>query len=338
MDRTRTMSPRDPRFAQHVLEPRGIFVSNNTAVVAGPFAHFGTSPPPRGDYGALADLGGGDDVWVVFDGPSAGEVAAEFRETQLLGLCDEEFFALTTKHFLRAAPRSRPVAPDGRWRADRMLQLACPTRERLHWRIPDYQATAARPDAWSWAVRSDCSYWLSLRGFDPEYASRVRTCAVVRARATCPYLTVEFTRDDEPEEPAIIQVCAAGALALFNRCVLHAAARATGETPADNATIRHYALTLVGPEFAVWVLRPTWDGGRWAGCVMQVLFEADCGDEFAVRRLADWLNEIHRWGLAQYGPGCEADINAALKAGGAPAEGAAEPSSSSVWDDGGSAS
>jgi len=83
------------------------------------------------------------------------------------------------------------------------------------------------------------------------------------------------------------------------------------------ASIRHYTLTFIGHKFVFWVLLPTWDGqGQWAGCVMKRLFGADCTDKYAVRELADWINEIHRWGLSQHGPSCERDIKRVLNIGG----------------------
>lgn len=49
---------------------------------------------------------------------------------------------------------------------------------------------------------------------------------------------------------------------------------------------------------------------------MTRLVGADCTDEYGVRELVDWINEIHRWGLSEHGPGCERDIKAVLRLGG----------------------
>lgn len=49
---------------------------------------------------------------------------------------------------------------------------------------------------------------------------------------------------------------------------------------------------------------------------MKRLFGADCIGEYAVRELAHWINEIHRYGLSRHGPSCEKDIKAVFKIGG----------------------
>lgn len=85
----------------------------------------------------------------------------------------------------------------------------------------------------------------------------------------------------------------------------------------EGRNIRHYTLTFVGHKLVFWVLEPTMDdGGGWAGCVMKRLFGADCTDEYAVRELALWINEIRRYGLSRHGPSCEWDIKADLNIGG----------------------
>lgn len=51
---------------------------------------------------------------------------------------------------------------------------------------------------------------------------------------------------------AVRQVAAAGSLALYNRCRLHAEAlQAEPDLSANKEAIRHYALTFVGPRFVI---------------------------------------------------------------------------------------
>lgn len=117
-------------------------------------------------------FGGGDNIWVVLDSASVSDIAAEYREMRDLGLCEEEFATFAKTHFLRGELRSRSISEDGRWRADRMLQLVCPPKESAHWRIPPLvadEAAGGQPDLWTWDVRPDCAYWLFLRGFNPRY-------------------------------------------------------------------------------------------------------------------------------------------------------------------------
>jgi hypothetical protein len=171
---------------------------------------------------------------------------------------------------------------------------------------------------WTWDIRRDCAFWLSLKGFNPKYRFQIQNCTFVRDWITCPYLTIEFKRAGESEDVAVKQVAAAGSMALYNRYHLHAEALTSQpDLSVDQETIRHYTLTFIGHKFVFWVLRPTLDdAGRWNGCTMKRLTGADCTDGYGVRELADWINEIHRWGLSKHGPSCERAIKAVLQVGG----------------------
>ena len=233
---TRTISPRHANFSKLVLHPRAITINDTNSIVPSAFAHFGTNEPPDGevvDYTQLVALGGAaHNFWVVLDDDAVGDIAAEYREMRGLGLCEEEFATFAKTHFLRGELRSRNVSEDRQWRAERMLQLVCPPKENAHWRVPPVMVTSdsprdvgEAPELWSWDIRPDCAYWLSLRGFNPRYRFQIQNCTFIRDWITCPYLSVEFKRDGESEDVAVRQVCAAGALALFNRCYLHLEAR-----------------------------------------------------------------------------------------------------------------
>ncbi|KAI1371401.1 hypothetical protein F4677DRAFT_310087 [Hypoxylon crocopeplum] len=320
----RTISPRSTKFTKLVLNPRGIFINDTNTIVPSAFSHFRTPQPSPGetiDYTTIPGLAGAN-IWVSLDGRSVGDIVAEYREMRALNLCEEEFATFAKENFLRGDLRSRRVVEDRTWRSERMLQLVCPPKESAHWRIPPLfdsgsGATLGVELDWSWDIRPDCAYWLSLKGFNPKYRFQIQNCTFVRDWITCPYFTIEFKRDGESEDVAVRQVCAAGALALFNRHHLYCEARRTVSLVDDREGVRHYGLTFVGHKFVFWVLNPTCDeAGRWTGCVMTRLFGADCTDEYAVQELADWINEIHRWGLSWYGPGCERDIKSVLNAGG----------------------
>ena len=67
-------------------------------------------------------------------------------------------------------------------------------------------------------LRPDCSYWLSLQAFDPEYIFLVQEYVfVMKGAITYPYLTIEFKKDDSEEQVALNQVATAATLALYNR-------------------------------------------------------------------------------------------------------------------------
>jgi hypothetical protein len=311
----RTVSPRNTNYSRLILNPRGIYIKDTNVIVPSAFAHFRTDEPlatARTRYKGIASLSAAN-VWVTMDEETAQSIAAEYREMRGLGLCEDEFATFAKETFLLRERRSLLVSEDRRWRAERMLQLVCPPKESAHWRIPPVLEDSVGEVEWTWDIRPDCAYWLSLKGFNQRYRFQIQNCTFVRDWITCPYFTIEFKRDGESEDVAVKQVAAAGSMALYNRHHLHA--EALGYQPdlsVDEETIRHYSLT-----FVFWVLRPTLDNaGRWNGCAMKRLVGADCTDAYGVRELVDWINEIHRWGLSKHGPSCERAIKAVLQVGG----------------------
>ena len=164
------------------------------------------------------------DIWVTVGGDRAQSLSNEYKEMKTLGLCEEEFASLAKETFLRRSPRSLPDANDRQWRGERMLQLVTPPKESAHWRKPPILEPVPSGVEWSWDIRPDCAYWLSLKGFNPRYRFQIQNCAYVRDWITCPYLTVEFKRDGVSEDTAVAQVAAAGSIALYNRYRLREAA------------------------------------------------------------------------------------------------------------------
>ncbi|KAB5515047.1 hypothetical protein GE09DRAFT_1196263 [Coniochaeta sp. 2T2.1] len=92
--------------------------------------------------------------------------------------------------------------------------------ESAHWRFHPLLDDSAGETEWAWGIRPDCAFWLSLKGFTPEYRSQIQNCAFVRQWVTCPYFTIEFKLDGESEDVAAKPVAAAGSLALYNRYYL----------------------------------------------------------------------------------------------------------------------
>jgi hypothetical protein len=215
--------------------------------------------------------------------------------------------------------RSTTVLEGGCWRVDRMLQLSCPPDEDAHRHIPpllDCNQVAGVP--WSWDVQLDCSYWLSMKGFDPEYRARVEECTFAKGSITCPYLTVEFKRDRFHEDVTMSRALSASSMALYNRYRLRNEALQVSKAnwgPHEIADIRHYIITFDESKYAVWVLKPSFaDGnGAWNGCQMTMLVSGDCRRGFDVGMLIKWSKEIHRWALSRHGPACFKDIEALLR-------------------------
>ena len=51
----------------------------------------------------------------------------------------------------------------------------------------------------------------------------------------------------------------------------------------------------------------------WHGCEMRRLAQGDCTAPRDVQRLANWINEIHRWGVTIYSESVQRNIKHALE-------------------------
>lgn len=305
---TRGIAPQSPKFTALILQPHRIVVNYTNALVPSAFHHFETKRPVGG-YRAIKGLSGAN-IWITTDDVWMQCMTQEYNEMKALGLCEEEFAAVAKQQLLLQKLRSSSVFQDRQWRGERLLQLSCPPRENAPWRKPPVLDHTVNTDVdWTWDVRHDCAYWLSLRGFSPKYRSQIQNCVFVHGSITCPYLSIGFRRDGQSEDAVIAQVAAAGSMALFNRFKLRAEAVKANSNLGNDASIRHYALTFAGPRFVLWVLQPTY-GNAWNGCTMKRLVGADCAHDYGIRELVDWINEIHRWALSRHGPSCERDIKA----------------------------
>lgn len=314
---------RSPRFPEIVLQPRRIDIDKTKRTNPSAFAHFRTSDAPS-DYRQLPGLAQ-IDVWVEDDTHGFEGIVEEYREMRLQGLCKAEFATFGKDCFFRGQRWAVRVAEDSLLRAERMVQpVSLPDDDT--WQAPPVLLSeedaglgnAAVGAAWAGDVRPDCSYWLSLRGFNYEYSFQLQTVTYAKSNALCPYLTIEFKRDGEPRDVAIAHVAAAGAIALYNRFRLYRSAVVSQNdqwvsVPVDD--LRHYGTTFVGSQYIVWVLRVRVDASaEWDGCVMERLVTADCSQHWvAARELARWINEIHRWGLMVHGLECKDEIKAVLR-------------------------
>ena len=182
---------------------------------------------------------------------------------------------------------------------------------------PD-SANSTSSSEYSFDVRPDCSYWLSLKAFRQEYRSYVHHLIhTIHKKFVSPYLTIDFKRDLDAEVVVKNQVAAASALALYNRFRLReqrlevTQRRWSEEDFAMN--IRHYGLTMQGSQYEVWCTTPTLsDDRRWAGCEMRLIGYGHCAEPYDVRELIKWINEIHYWGLTIHGPACQNDAKEML--------------------------
>ena len=165
----------------------------------------------------------------------------------------------------------------------------------------------------------DCSYWVSLQGFNPNYRDQIDlfTC-VNQEKFTCPYFTVEFKKDNSGVACVQNQVASAGSIALYNRYCLRKQRLQEPKkcwTQTGTRHIRHYGLTMDGKEYSVWCITPNISPPDWSwnGCRMRHLAKGHCTIAASVRRLMLWINEIHCWGLTIHAPSCEKDIKVCMR-------------------------
>lgn len=220
---------RDADFRCKVLLPRGITIPA-AIEQSDPFAHFGTpKPDDRAQYHTLeCDTA----VWLNLTDEAKKQVSLEYHCMQHDRLCEAEFASFAREHLLRRDRRSLEYRETRAWRTERMIELVArpAASDSSKWRPPPAIATANAPE-YSFDIRPDCQYWLSISSFNPEYTRLFgRYVYVHQRRITCPYLTVEFKRDESTLELAQNQVAVAAAVALYNRSLLKLGRlRATGK-------------------------------------------------------------------------------------------------------------
>lgn len=149
------------------------------------------------------------------------------------------------------------------------------------------------PSNYSWDIRPDCAYWISLRALRHGFRHKGREhAAVLQKRLTCPYFTLEFKKDsDKNISRAHHQVAIAACIAVYNRWELKRSA-VTEWTQRHRDQLGHYCLTFTSSVWDVWHVTPkTFE--NWSGCRMCHLYSGDCTTRESVVQLIRWINEIH---------------------------------------------
>ncbi|KAF2726517.1 hypothetical protein EJ04DRAFT_582610 [Polyplosphaeria fusca] len=308
--------PRNTRFKEEVLRRHGVVIDRARRPTSGPFGYFGMR---QDDYTLMESLNHLN-IWM---NTSIGELQAivdEYTEIMRQKLCEDEYATFAKENLLKGPRRAGYVAEDGKFRIQRLVNPSFAPEPSSHWvKLPKVNDDGVD---WSWDIRADCSYWLSLRGFNEDWRSQVEDVTYIKKIVACPYFTIEFKRDGEPDDVAIKQVAAAGSIALYNRFQLYRNAlrsyafkKSTVWTPTPATEIRHFGLTFVDSTFSLWVLKPvTAEGGDRTGCTMERLRGGDCeASVHNTRVLVEWINEIHRWGVTVHGPACKDEIKMCLQ-------------------------
>lgn len=321
-------TPYNPSFDSQVLDPRHIKIEKVDGCYTSASTHFDvTSLPstqPRRLYYTEKREVADSSEWVENDECSAAEIARDYEVMCRRGLCEEEFASYAKETLLKRDRLLNDGAEKVRsWRTQRMLQLIAKPKKDTHWEAPpliDEPPSALDQAAsdYTFDLRPDCSYWLSLQAFNADYQSHIECWAHLMYRELAfPYFTVEFKKDNYAEGGCKSQVAAAASVALYNRYLLRLVRLEKQKLPWTKKLIkvpRHYGLTVKGDEYTIWSITPTLSGYQWAGCSMEAIGHGYCTRAPDVHGLIDWINEIHCWGLTSHGPRCENDVKYSMQA------------------------
>jgi len=321
-------SPYDNDFVQRVLNPRSIKISRPTSGHAP--QHFQVDVPSgdRAQYYAEKRGAPPSSVWLESSDDFVVEILREYDCMTERELCEAEFASYAREMLLKRERRIRVREQDNHergWRAERMIELVAKPGTDGPWIRPplvEDQSVNLGDTPYTdygFDLRPDCAYWLSLQAFSPEYKSYVgEHTLVLKDTITCPYLTIEFKRDNSEQQAALNQIAAASALALYNRFLLRKSSLELRKQKWDQQhlkPLKHYGITFTGSQYSVWCIRvQVTKKYQWSGCVMERVCQGTCRVPHGVRDLIDWINEIHCWGLTVNGPECQNDVKSSIRA------------------------
>ncbi|KAH9430532.1 hypothetical protein MCOR27_005099 [Pyricularia oryzae] len=183
------------------------------------------------------------------------------------------------------------------------------------------------------------SYWIQTLGFGRSWSeSFIGLTMQLDNRIILPYLTIEFWREGDGEFGCVNRMARNAGIALYNRYILREMsvnklieeptwdARDTGDPLQD---IKHYGIVMSETGFTVRVFLPDSPGTahgvqgdtktincgnltgqmRWTGCTAYEMMSGTLRQQASVWYLLSWVNEIHRWAIGAYAPGCARDID-----------------------------
>lgn len=311
----------DTQFQDFVLRPRGI-LSNETGygqVLGQPYKYFQTSVPPGSHSAYYTSLHPTSSIWLDMTPSLASFIVDQYRISELR-YETEEVFSDLAKEFLLKHDSLRTPHSAGTCRiTERKVEWgpAPDNRFPLPPMLPSDKPAAIWP--YEFRLNPDITYYLSLKAISHECRDEVSGITpVVSKSAVAAYFTVELKKDDLTEEKALHQVTAASAMCLHHRVILRQkglAAEKTIPTLSHFQDLKHYALTLRAAFYTFWVAVPTMtpDGKSWRGCTLRDLCNGKLGSEEKVMRFAEWVNEIHNWGLGSWADGFLDDVKILLR-------------------------
>ncbi|KAF2807512.1 uncharacterized protein BDZ99DRAFT_421570 [Mytilinidion resinicola] len=311
-----------------VLAPRGIHIDEENFYVTA-FYHFDTTPlgltppledTPRSLHYKTQDALSETKLWLDGTNNFINNLKNEYTVLTFYWNSEAEFADVGQQLLLLKEPRRMNRNTRGKFVPERCLQERLKPTGEL-WVEPPITQPNMPTRSYTFDIRPDCSYWVSLAGFSLKWSYAVESIVSIhrdRQGLLCPYLTVEFKKDASTMTNTIDQVATAGSLALYNRYLLrkeHLDKVGKGYTEKKWRVVRRYGLTFEGSKFKIWCIEPTIDytNGTWHGCRMVKLSAGECTvGGGSIENLIDWLNEVHAWGLKVHGPACMYDVKVVL--------------------------
>ncbi|KAF7503346.1 hypothetical protein GJ744_003952 [Endocarpon pusillum] len=163
-----------------------------------------------------------------------------------------------------------------------------------------------------------CTFWLALEALEQDVREYLTdyTC-VIGDNLFFPYLTIDFRNDDERLQGARRRVACNAKQALCNRhCLYMETSKECPEAAGalKNALRCHFIIIFDDRNCECWQISPDHDN-EWTrkGCTMKRIFSASLLGSPGLRKLHEWINEIHRWATTKYGPACGKEIRTHLQ-------------------------
>ncbi|KAI1272450.1 hypothetical protein F5Y07DRAFT_302183 [Xylaria sp. FL0933] len=308
----------DADFMESVLEPYGITIQKGTAQDLS--KHFGITESLSDSSSRLKTYKEKFTLSVWLE-PNIEAIQQEYAAMKMDSCNESEYSTFALSNLFRNEPRL-PVLPeesgDQRWLPIRTVQLVRdPTPDG--WLSPPPIPGRKPPKRYDWDIRTDCTYHVSVQAFQPGFRALVEEhTSVVQQRAFCPYLTVEFKKDEQDLNTAYYRVAVASAISLYNRfrlksVMLGASRDKDSWSEEDKSQMRHYGITFTESSWKLWCTRPK-TFPEWTGCVMSSIHTGNCCSLAGTQKLVDIINDIHYWGLEVHGKSCKADITARVRA------------------------
>ncbi|KAI1123187.1 hypothetical protein F5Y10DRAFT_57349 [Nemania abortiva] len=252
------------------------------------------------------------DAWLE---PDIIRIRREYKSMQVYQSNEAEYAAYALSNIFLDEPRY-PWLPQEEgekcWLPVRMLQLVCKPPQ-TKWHAPPAVNPPKKQCEYKWDIRPDCAYYVSLQAFDPNLRPNIhRHILALQKRAFCPYLTIEFKKDEDSLAVARHQVAVASAIALYNRYRLKREALEISGGDLEwseqhKSQLRHYGITFAASSWILWCTVPK-TFPDWTGCTMSDIFSGDCCILPSAQKLVSVINDIHYWGLQTHGKSCKSDI------------------------------